>query len=59
VVVLKTAGGGLRETLVVGIVSDCAGRGCVGSDVAGTDSVATEDAEVFAVTTGVELVPVS
>ena len=39
-VVLKTAGGGLSDEL---IERDCAGRGCVGREVGGTDNVEMED----------------
>ncbi len=42
-VVLKTAGGGLSDEL---IERDCAGRGCVGREVGGTDNVDVEDFEV-------------
>ena len=49
-VVLKTAGGGLSDVVFEAIDSDWAGRGWVGSDVAGTESVAPEDGDVFAVT---------
>lgn len=38
-VVLKTAGGGLSDVL---IERDCAGRGCVGREVAGTVNVDME-----------------
>ena len=46
-VVLKTAGGGLSDVL---IERDCAGRGCVGREVGGTDNVEMEDCDDFDVT---------
>ena len=39
-VVLKTAGGGLSDVL---IVRDCAGSGCVGREVGGSDNVEMPD----------------